>query len=373
MIYFDNSSTTKPSAACVAAIDRALTETWGNPSSLHKMGVDAEKELDETRCAAASVLGCDEREIYFTSGGTEANNTAILGAARARKKRGHRIVVSAVEHHSVLECFELLESEGFEVIKIMPESDGSISEDAITDAINSDTVLVSIMLVNNETGAIFPVRAARKALDSFGGVGLLHVDAVQAFGKLDASPKRLGADLMSLSGHKIHGPKGTGILYKSEGVHIPPHEIGGGQERNLRSGTESVPLICGLGAAIKEFDIKGNAEKVGLVNARLRERLPALGGIINSPDAALPYILNVSFPTYRSETLLHFLEAREIYVSSGSACARGAGSHVLSAMGLSRDRVDSALRLSYSAENTVDEADAFCSALGSGLKILRHR
>ncbi len=372
MIYFDNSATTAPSASCIRAMNEALTEGWGNPSSLHRLGIRAEQLMNSARSALANELGCTEGEIYFTSGGTEANSLAVLGAARAMKRRGLRVITSETEHHSVAECFSQLEREGFEVIRIRPDSSGRIDPDAVAEAINDSTVLISIMLVNNETGAVFPVSRLRAEVKRKGSPALIHTDAVQAFGKLKLNVRQLGVDLMSVSGHKIHGPKGVGALYKSASCRILPITHGGGQERGLRNGTEPLPAIAGLGAAVGEFNIKAAWQRTAELNAFLRRELCKLDGIfINSPEDALPYILNISVTGYRSETLLHFLEAEDIYVSSGSACAKGESSHVLRSAGLSSARTDSALRLSFSSDNTVEEAKIFIGALGKAQACLR--
>lgn len=371
MIYLDNCATSKPCKEAIEAINFALTKNWGNPSSLHKLGIEAEKMLDDARCSIAKELGCDEKEIFFTSGGTEANNIAIFGAAYANKRKGGRIVTTETEHHSVLECFEKLESEGFELIKIKPDRFGRISKQDIIKAINSDTILVSIMLINNEVGAINPIIEAKKAIVAANSPAILHTDAVQAFGKMKFKIKDLGADLVTISAHKISGPKGVGALYKQNGCRILPRTIGGGQEKNIRSGTEATPLISGFGAAIKTID-HSRIEYIKELNLYLRDKLSNIDGIvINSDYDASPYILNISVLGYRSETLLHFLEAREIYVSSGSACAKGKGSHVLTSMGLDRKRVDGALRISFSKDNTKEDIDAFCDALMLAKKILR--
>ncbi len=371
MIYFDNSATTKPSAECIAEMNKALIEVWGNPSSLHKLGIEAEKLMIFARLSIAKKLGAEEDEIFFTSGGTEANNLAIFGAVEANKRKGKRVVTTAVEHHSVSECFDKLESEGYEVVRLMPDRDGKISEEAIKNAITADTVLVSIMLVNNETGVIFPVKAARKAIDAKKAPAILHTDAVQGFGKIKFKARDLGADLITVSSHKIEGPKGVGALYKSAKCRILPRTIGGGQERNLRSGTEPLPAIAGFGKASEMLDYSAES-KIKELNGYLREKLCEFENVvINSPEDASPYILGISVLGYRSETLLHFLEARDIYVSSGSACAKGKGSHVLGAMGLPQSRIDGALRLSFSASNTKEEADAFCDALSLAISTLR--
>ncbi len=357
IVYLDNSATTKPCRAAVEGSLNALENCWGNPSSLHRLGVESEMAVTETREAVAKALGCRADEVYFTSCGTESNNTALICGARARKKRGNKIVTTALEHPSVLETLKVLEGEGFETVKIMPDESGNISREKIFEAIDKNTVLVSIMLVNNETGAIFPVDAVRQAVESCGSSTLIHCDAVQAFGKIPIDVKRLGVDMLSLSGHKIHGPKGIGALYIKKGVAIKPYITGGGQERGMRSGTESVPLICGLHGAVSELgNIKARLEKMRSLRDFAVKTLTETGIVtINSPDDALPYILNISLEGYRSETLLHFLESMNIFVSSGSACAKGEGSYVLASQGLSRTRIDSALRISFSRFTTEDD------------------
>ncbi len=356
-VYLDNSSTTKPCAACISQINEALSNDWGNPSSLHLMGFDAEKRIRSVREGVAKLIHSNTDEIYFTGSGTEGNNTAIFGAAHARKKRGNRIVTTAVEHPSVLEPMRALENEGFEVIYLKPDKSGSITEKQIFEAVNEKTILVSIMLVNNETGAIMPVSAARAAVKRCGAPALIHCDAVQAFGKIPIDVGKLGVDMLTASAHKIHGAKGIGLLYVKKGTTIKPLILGGGQEKGMRSGTESVPLICGLGGAIGELgNINENLAYVKKLWQNCRDTLMKTELVtVNSTADGLPFILNISVSGYRSETLLHFLEARGIYVSSGSACAKGNGSYVLNEMGLESRLVDSALRISFSRYNTTDD------------------
>ncbi len=373
LIYLDNSATTKPCETAVSYLNHALTTVWGNPSSRHALGLEAETLLHKARAAAANTLHCRDDEIVFTGSGTEANNTAIFGAARKGKKRGRRIVTTTIEHPSVTAAMDRLETEGFEIIRLRPEAGGCVSTEAVRQAITTDTVLVSMMLVNNETGAIQPVRAAAEAIRRVGAPALLHCDAVQAFGKMPVSVDKLGVDLLSASGHKVHAAKGVGLLYVKKGTHLPPYLVGGGQEGNLRSGTESLPLIASLYGALKELPKPEiQLPKTQELWDYARARFAATDGIeINSPDGCLPYILNVSVTGYRSEVLLNALNERGICVSSGSACAKGKGSTVLLESGLTARRVDSALRLSFSRETTKEEIDATLEALAEITKTMR--
>lgn len=371
--YLDNSATTKPCNTAIQNVNFALSDTWGNPSSLYDMGFRAQMLVDDTRKAVANLLKCREDEIFFTGSGTEGNNTAILGAAASRKKRGKKIVTTAIEHPSVLETMKRLQDDGFEVVYLKPQKDGSISADDLKNAIDKNTVLVSIMLVNNETGSIQPLKQASQIIKQSGAPALLHCDGVQAFGKMPINLNELGVDLFTASAHKIHGPKGVGILYIKKGVTIKPLLTGGGQEKNMRSGTESVPLIFGLKGAVDELgNIVKNLESQKELWLYAKDALLQTGLVsINSCEDALPYILNISVEGYRSETLLHFLEAQGVYVSSGSACAKGNGSYVLNEMGLSRQRVDSALRVSFSRYNTKEDVDALKTAIIEATQKLR--
>ena len=373
IVYLDNSATTKPCDKTIQNVNFALCDTWGNPSSLYDMGFFAQQLVDKARKSTCALLKCREDEIYFTGSGTESNNTAILGAAYNRKKRGNRIVTTTIEHPSVLETMKRLEDDGFEVIYLKPQSDGVITTNDLRDSINKSTILVSVMLVNNETGAIQPIKAAAQIIKEVGAPALLHCDGVQAFGKMPINLTELGVDLFSASGHKIHGPKGIGLLYIKKGVVIKPLLTGGGQEKNMRSGTESVPLIYGFGGAVDSLgnineNLKSQKE---LWNYAKNSLLDTDIVTINSSDNALPYILNISVEGYRSETLLHFLEAQGVYVSSGSACAKGEGSYVLKEIGLSKNRIDSALRISFSRDNTKEDVDALKDALISATQKLR--
>lgn len=372
--YLDNSATTVVSEKSAEKAYRIMTENYGNPSSLHLKGIMAEKELESARKSVAHALGAQSDEIFFTSGGTEANNTALFGAAKAKKRRGSKIVISSVEHSSILETAQKLENDGFEVVRIMPNSKGIIESESVLNAVDEKTILVSVMLVNNETGAIMPVERIFSAVKENYPDVICHTDAVQAFGKLTIKARRLCADLISVSAHKVHAPKGCGALYIKKGVRIVPHQYGGEQEKKIRPGTEALPLIAAFGVACDEFEIDENFEKVSKLNEYARQELLKIDNVaINSPDNALPYVLNISAGRVRSETMLHFLEEFDVFVSSGSACAKGKPSHVLSAMGLSKERADSAVRISFSKYNRKEDVDVLCKSIETGLSVLAHR
>ena len=365
IVYLDNSATTKPCPKAVEYMTDSMTNNWGNPSSLHTIGINAEEALNSCKETCAKILSCRSDEIYFTGSGTEANNLAITGAINARAKRGKRIVTTAIEHPSVLNTVKQFEEEGFEVIYLKPDANGTVSKESIENAITKDTIFVSIMLVNNETGAVNPVACAREAIKSSGSPALLHCDAVQAFGKIKVNPTALGVDLLTVSGHKIHGPKGIGVLYRKKGVHIVPQILGGGQQENLRSGTEPMHLICGLRGAIEELgNIDAQFSKTRELWEFARTTLSSLDFVkINSKDDGIPYILNISVLGYRSEIILHFLDSKGIFVSSGSACAKGELSHTLTAMGLKKNEIDSAVRISFSRFSTKQDVLALAEAL----------
>lgn len=372
--YLDNSATTAVSEAVAKKVYEIMTENFGNPSSLHSLGIKAESVLEDARETVADSLGVKSDEIYFTSGGTEANNLAILGTVEWLKKRGNRIVTTAIEHSSVFETMKHLEENGFEVIYIKPDESGNIRAEQFEDAVNDRTILVSLMAVNNEVGSILPIDKIKSIINSKNSLAPLHCDCVQAFGKIPLRLSKAGIDLASVSGHKIHAPKGVGALYVRRGLHIKPRQFGGEQEKKLRPGTEALPLIAGMAQAVRDFSLSASYKKVSALNSYIKEKLLELDGVtINSPENALPYIINFSVSGIRSETMLHFLAQNEVYVSSGSACAKGKPSHVLSAMGLSRDTADSALRVSFSAENTTDNIDALISAIAEGQQKLAKR
>lgn len=369
--YLDNSATTKPSENCVKAVNKMLTDCWGNPSSLHNLGIDAMKEVILARQSIAESLGVSREEIIFTSGGTEANNLAVFGAVKARKRNGNKIVTTAIEHESVLQSAQELEKQGFEVVYLKPDEYGFISEQQLYDAIDSKTILVSMMYINNEVGSIMPVDKIARAVKKAGSSALIHIDCVQAYGKININAKKLGADLITVSAHKIHGPKGIGALYVNKSANLTNQNFaktfGGEQERKLRPGTESSPLIAGFGAAVDEIDLsKAQKDKIKALNSYARTRLSEVDGIIfNSSENASAYILNFYVPTFmRSQTILQELSANyNVFVSNGSACAKGKKSHVLTAMGLSDELLDKSIRVSFSRYSTENDVDMLVQAL----------
>lgn len=373
--YLDNSATT---ALCKTAREKtveAITKYYANPSSLHSVGTAAQKQLEAARSAVAASLSCEPEEIVFTNSGSLANNTAIFGAVHALKRRGNRIVTTCVEHPSVSECMQRLEKEGFEVIYLKVDKYGRINKQELMQAVNSKTILVSIMLVNNEVGSIMPVEFIRAAVRKANAPALIHCDAVQGYGKLPIKPSRLGVDLLSASGHKVNGPKGVGFLYVRKGVRLVPYVLGGNQEGKIYSGTQPMPAIMGLWGAVEEFP---NLTEQLAQTKQLRDyfvgEAKKLGGIeINSGDDALPYIINISLPGHPSQTVLNFLSDRGVYVSGGSACSKGHRSRVLSAMGLPPERIDSALRISLSRFTTKTEIDLLLCSLESALENLRKK
>lgn len=366
--YLDNSATTQVSnTAAQKALD-IMCNIYGNPSSLHTMGIEAEKELETARSIIAKTIGCECDELFFTSGGTEANNTAILGTVKALKRRGNKIVTSAIEHSSIMESMAYLENEGFQVTYLTPDENGVIPMDKIKEAVDDKTILVSVMMTNNEVGSINDIAKIRKIVTAKKSPALIHTDAVQAFGKLNIKVKKLDVDLMTISSHKIHGPKGVGALYIKKGKRILPIHFGGEQEKKIRPGTEALPLIGAFGVAVSELEIDKNYQLVQELNDYAKSKLSSIDSVtLNSKDNALPYILNISVKGIRSETMLHHLAQNNVYVSSGSACAKGKPSHVLSAMGVSRDSADSALRISFSKLNTKDDIDALVEHIIEGI------
>ena len=304
--YLDNSATTKPCDECVSAVMNMLTDNFGNPSSLHNLGINAMKEIILARGAIADSLGVDKDEIIFTSGATEANNMALFGAAKAKKRLGNRIVTTAIEHESVLESAKELEKQGFEVVFLKPDIHGNISEEQVFEAVNKDTILVSMMYINNEVGTVMPVKSVAKAVKRAGAPALVHIDCVQAYGKVNINPKKLGADLVSITAHKIHGPKGVGALYVNKSANLTDQNFartfGGEQEKRLRPGTECSPLIAGFGAAVRALpNANEQKKKIKELNLYAREKLSKIDGIVfNNDENTSPYILNVYVPTFMS-------------------------------------------------------------------------
>ena len=359
-IYLDNSATTKPYQEVVDKMVLALTTQYGNPSSIHKKGIEVEREIKEIRRNIARSLGAKENEIYFTSGGTECNNTIIRSVARLNKKTKNHIISTVIEHPSVLDTLKDLESEGFEVTYLPVDKDGKISIEDLKNAIKKETILVSIMHVNNEIGTIQPIEEIGKYLKSLDEKIYLHVDAVQSYAKIKFRPSRYNIDFMSVSGHKLHGPKGIGFMYVKENNRIKPLLTGGGQEIGIRSGTENVPGIYGIGEAVKVInkDLEGTIDKIRELRDLLKEEILAnIDDVkINTPEDGVCHVLNVSFRGVRGEVLLHYLEQKEIYVSTGSACSsKKNGSHVLNAIGLTPEEIEGAIRFSLSDLNTKEE------------------
>lgn len=374
-IYLDNCATTRVDDDTAALALTLMTGDYGNPSSLHGKGFQAQLRLDRARQQVADALGCAAGELIFTSGGTEANNLVILGGAAALARRGKTVVSSSAEHASVLEPLRHLEKQGFTLRLIDPLPDGRVDADALVDTVDEDTILVSCMLVNSEVGTIAPIADIADRIRRKNKLALIHCDGVQAFGKIPFSPAKLGVDLLTVSGHKIHAPKGCGALYLRRGARILPQVFGGGQERGLRPGTENVPALCAFGHAAGKMSAALSAHRLrveGIYEHFVNKAQKMTGVRINSPRESTPYLCNLSVLGYRSEILLHYLAERGIFLSSGSACSKGARSHVLSAMKLPPDRVDSALRVSFSKNTTHDDIDAFFDALAQAMADIAH-
>lgn len=363
MIYLDNSATTRPNAACVAAMNEMLTDCWFNPSSVYRPGMDAAHRLKTARIQIAQALGAEPERVFFTSGGTEADNWAIFSTAKRLGKRGRHIVTTAVEHHAVLHPMQQLESQGFEVTYLQPDETGFVSVDALRAALRPDTILVSVMMVNNESGAVMPIADMVRATRRISPLALFHTDAVQGFLKVPFKAKTLGADLISISGHKVHGPKGVGALYIRPGLPLPAFIHGGGQESNFRSGTENVPGICGFGAAVAATDAAGDIAKMTRLRDLAREILPEVPGLCLLGKQDAPHIVNLSLPGVRSQGIINCLQSEGIYVSAGSACSKGHRSHVLDAMHLPPAVIDGSVRVSFSADNEEQDVRALQAAL----------
>ena len=364
-IYLDNSATTRPCPEAVSAMTAALTESWGNPSALYRFGMDAARSLRTAREQVAKAFGAETDQVFFTSGGTEADNWAIFSAMARMGKRGKHVITTAIEHHAVLNPMKRLEEQGYSVTYLKPDQAGCITLDALRDALRPDTVFVSIMMVNNETGAVMPIAQMAKLIRRIAPNAIFHTDAVQGFLKIPFQAKTLGADLISVSSHKVHGPKGAGALYIRKGLPLPAHLLGGGQEGGYRSGTEAVPAIVGFGAACLaalpslKADIAREAQLRDSIIARLADypRIQLLGA------HEAPHILALSIPGVPTQNTINILQDSGICVSAGSACAKGHRSHVLEAMNLPPKVVDGAFRVSLSRYTTAEEVEALMTGL----------
>lgn len=378
-VYLDNSATTRCSAAAADIMVKVLKEDFGNPSSMHIKGVEGEKYVKESLTAIAKALKVNEKEIIFTSGGTESDNLALIGAAEADKRAGKHIITTVYEHPAILETCRYLEEQGYEVAYIPVDEHGVVRLDALKEALREDTILVSMMYVNNEIGAVLPVEEVCGIIKEYNKNIIFHVDGVQGFGKYTIHPKKAGIDMLSVSGHKIHGPKGVGFLYVSDKVKLKPIIFGGGQQKGMRSGTENVPGIAGLGVAVSEIcdGLEEKADALYELKAGFVKELEEMDGVtLNgfTDRRSAPHIVSASFEGIRSEVLLHALEDKGIYVSAGSACAsnkKKEASKTLVAIGLKKDLLDSTIRFSFSFDTTKEELDYTIEALKQVLPLLR--
>ena len=376
--YLDNSATTRCSEGAAAMVMKVMREDFGNPSSMHTKGVEAEHYIREAKDFFAKNLKVDEKEIYFTSGGTESNNLALIGSAMANKRSGNHLITTSVEHASVDNPMKYLEEQGFEVTYLPVDQDGIVSLEALKEALRPETILVSVMYVNNEVGAVQPVDEIAKLVKDYDSKIIFHVDAIQAYGKYRIWPKKEGIDLLSVSGHKIHGPKGTGILYVNSKLKIHPMILGGGQQKGMRSGTENVPGIAGLAEAAKECyeNLNEKIDRLYALKERFVKQIEELDDVkVNGRTGrdSAPHIVSVSFRDVRSEVLLHALEEKGIYVSAGSACSsnKPAVSHTLKSMGVEKDLLGSTIRFSFCFETTEEETDYCVRELRELLPMLR--
>ena len=368
--YLDNSATTRCSDEAVKIMTRVLQEDFGNPSSLHNKGMEGENYVKAARSEIAKTLKVNDKEIYFTSGGTESNNLAIIGAARAYRRSGNKVITTMIEHPSVANPFAYLEDNGFEVTYLPVDNLGRVDLNALREAMTEDTILVSVMHVNNEIGAVQPIEEIAEIVKSVNKECVFHVDAIQSYGKFRIYPKKIGVDMLSVSGHKIHGPKGSGFLFVKDKIKLKPIILGGGQEWGMRSGTENVPAIAGLGVAAREIyaDFDNNIDRMYKLRDRFISEVTKIDGVtVNGPldHSGAPHIVSVSVSGVRAEVLLHALEDRNIYVSAGSACSsnKPAISKTLKAIGLDQKLLDSTVRFSFSIHTTEEEVDYAVSAL----------
>ena len=366
MIYLDNSATTQPCPQAVEAVTNAMTCCWGNPSALYAFGIDAAHSLRTARTQVAAALGAEPDRVFFTSGGTEADNWAVFGTVKRLGKRGRHIITTAVEHHAILHCMKDLEAQGFTVTYLPPDPDGRISLDALKAALRKDTILVSIMMVNNEVGSVMPISAMAKLTHKVCPDAIFHTDAVQGFLKVPFSAKTLGADLITVSSHKVHGPKGAGALYISPRLKsFPPLMLGGGQESGLRSGTEGTPAIFGFAAACAAVapTFREDAAREKELLEGLCAKLEAVKGVEINGCHEAPHILSISIPGVPTQNSINILQDAGICVSAGSACARGHRSHVLTAMGLSPERIDGSFRISLCRDTTPQELEVLAEVV----------
>ena len=366
MIYLDNSATTKPCAAALEAMTNALTAQWGNPSALYDFGLDAARALRTARGQVAAAMGAEPGRVFFTSGGTEADNWAVFSSAKKLGKRGKHIITTAVEHHAILNCMKELEAQGYTVTYLQPDGEGRISLDSLSQALNRDTILVSIMMVNNETGAAMPIAQMAKLVHRVCPEAIFHTDAVQGFLKVPFQAKSLGADLISVSSHKIHGPKGAGALYISPRLKsFPALLLGGGQEGGFRSGTEGTPAIFGFAAAcaVGQATFREDIAREKALLDRLVTEISALDGLYINGCHEAPHILSLSVPGVPTQNTINILQDKGICVSAGSACAKGHRSHVLTAMNLSPERMDGSFRVSLCRDTTWAELEVLLDTL----------
>ncbi len=377
-IYLDHAATTWVYPEVAETVKNIMCTDFGNPSSMHQKGVEAERMIKESTNKIAGILKCKEKEIYFTSGGTESNNWALIGAAQAAKRKGNRIITSKIEHASVSSPLEFLKNEGFEIIKIGVDKNGLLNLEELREALNKDTILVSIMMVNNEIGSVQNIKKISEIIKSVNPDTIFHVDAIQGFGKYKINPKQMGIDLMSVSGHKIHAPKGTGFLYLSDKVRILPYIYGGGQQNGMRSGTDNVPGIVALAQAAKIMydNLSENVSHMRILKEQLVEGLKSIEDVVINgayDDNTAPHIVNASFTGIRSEVMLHTLEDKNIYVSAGSACSshKRAASPTLTAIGCDKTLTESAIRFSFCEKTTEDEIARTVEALREVVPVLR--
>lgn len=378
--YLDNSATTRAFDDVAQLVADTMTKQYGNPSSMHHYGKVAEDIVKNAKKQIAATLHCNEKEIFFTSGGTESDNMAIIGTARAKEKEvGRHLITSSVEHPAILETMRYLEKQGFEVTYLPVDSNGQVRIEDLKNAIRPDTILVSIMLVNNEIGALMPIEEIGSVIKKINPKSCFHVDAVQGYGKFHINPSKMGIDLMSVSGHKIHGPKGTGFLYVRNGVRLVPINYGGGQQQGMRSGTENVPGIAGLGRAAQEIyenldeHVKVMRDLKSYFIKSVTDKLSDVTVNGKTDDDCAPHIISLSFKGVRAEVLLHALEDKDIYVSAGSACStnRPHVSDTLKSIGLDTELLDSTLRFSMSVFTNKDEIDHTINALEEIVPMLR--